>query len=184
MITVSAEWRDEVDGVVIKGIVLRDGEEKVLLDVFFLGTPDLLTAFVDNGVLMRVVGNGGGTRWGGKKMGEEFSFQGIREWEVGKDRSRWGGGGDDGDGSFDDRQREVLDGDISERDMLDYFLKLKVDIGVLVFGGWVLELRAYNVSLLGSNVGEDVKEVGWGSDNGGQGWGAIGIGAHGGAITS
>jgi hypothetical protein len=45
-------------------------------------------------------------------------------------------------------------------------------------------LRAYNVSLLGSDVGEDMEEVGWGGNNRGQGQGAIGIGACGGAITT
>jgi hypothetical protein len=45
--------------------------------------------------------------------------------------------------------------------MLNDFFELKVDIGILVFGGQrVLKLRAYNVSLFGGNVGEDVEEVG------------------------
>jgi hypothetical protein len=60
-----------------------------------------------------------------------------------------------------------------------------VDVLVLVFGGWgVLKLRAYNVSLFGSNVGEDVEEVGRGGDDGGRGAGAISVGARGRVITS
>jgi hypothetical protein len=45
-------------------------------------------------------------------------------------------------------------------------------------------LGAYNVSLLGSDIGEDVKEVRWGSNDGGWGRGTIGIEAHGGTITT
>jgi hypothetical protein len=47
-----------------------------------------------------------------------------------------------------------------------------------------LELRAYNVVLLGSDVGEDVKEVGWGGDDRGQGAGAIGGAARDKMITT
>jgi hypothetical protein len=53
-------------GVIVKGVVAGDGEEEVLLDVFVLWTPDFLTSFVDNGVLVRVVGDGSGTRRGGE----------------------------------------------------------------------------------------------------------------------
>jgi hypothetical protein len=68
--------------------------------------------------------------------------------------------------------------------MLDDFFKLKMDVGVLMFGGWeVLKLGAYYISLLGGDVGKDMKEVGWGCD-GGQGQGAIGVGMWGEMITT
>jgi hypothetical protein len=38
-----------------------------------------------------------------------------------------------------------------------------------------LKLRAYDVSLFGSNIGKDVKEVGRGGDDRGRGAGAIGV---------
>jgi hypothetical protein len=51
-----------------------------------------------------------------------------------------------------------------------------MDVGVLLFEGWrVLKLGAYDISLLGGNIGEDVKEVGQGGDDGGWGQGAVGI---------
>jgi hypothetical protein len=74
VVTVGTEGHDEVGRVVIKSVVPGDGEEEVFLDVFFLWAPDLLTAFVDNDVLMRVVGDGGGTRWGSEEMREELGF--------------------------------------------------------------------------------------------------------------
>jgi hypothetical protein len=64
VVAVSTKGCDEEGGVVVKGVVAGDGEEKVLLDVFVLRAPDFLTSFVDDGVLVQVVGNGGGTRWG------------------------------------------------------------------------------------------------------------------------
>jgi hypothetical protein len=58
-----------------------------------------------------------------------------------------------------------------------------VDVCVLVFlGRGVLELRAYNVSLLGGNIGEGVEEVGRSGDDGG--WGRGAVGACGRAITA
>jgi hypothetical protein len=52
MVAVSIKRRDKVGGVVVEGIVPRDGEEEVFLNIFFLGTLDFLAAFVDNGVLV------------------------------------------------------------------------------------------------------------------------------------
>jgi hypothetical protein len=45
-------------------------------------------------------------------------------------------------------------------------------------------LGACNVSLLGSDIGEDVKEVGQGCDDGGWGQGAIDIEVCGRAVTT
>jgi hypothetical protein len=59
--------------------------------------------------------------------------------------------------------------------LFDNFFELKVDVCVLMFGGrGVLKLRAYDVSLFGGDVGKDMKEVGWGVDDGGWGMGTIG----------
>jgi hypothetical protein len=162
--------------MVVKGIIVGDGEEEVLVNVFILWAPDFLTAFVDDGVLMWVVGNGSGARQGSEEVGEELGFQGDGEQEVGEDRSRWGRGGDDSDWGFNNGQQEVFDGDIGKRDSFDDFFELKIDVRVLVFGGQgVLELRAYNVSLLGGDIGKDVEKVRWGDNNGGWGQGAMGI---------
>jgi hypothetical protein len=62
--TVSTEGRNEEGRVVVKGVISGDGEEEVLLDIFILWAPDLLTAFVDDGVLVRVVSDGSGIGWG------------------------------------------------------------------------------------------------------------------------
>jgi hypothetical protein len=177
--------KEVVGGVVVKGIVSGDGKEEVILNIFVLGTPDLFTAFVDDCVLMWVVSDSSGVGRGSEEVGEELSFWGDREREVGKDRGRWGRGGNNSDGGFNDGQREILDRDVSERDLLNGFFELIVDICVLVLSGQgVLELRAYNVSLFRGDGGEDVEEVGWGGDNGGQGTGAIGVGVCGRVITT
>jgi hypothetical protein len=55
-----------------------------------LWAPDFLTVFIDDGVLMGVVSDSSGARWGGEEMREELSFQGNREWEIGEDGSGWG----------------------------------------------------------------------------------------------
>jgi hypothetical protein len=87
IVAVGMEGRDKVGGVVIKGVVLGDGEEEVMLDIFFLWTPDFLTMFIDDGVLMRMVVDGGGTRQGSEEVGEEVSFRVEWKQEDGEDRS-------------------------------------------------------------------------------------------------
>ena len=111
---------------------------------------------------------GEGTGRSSPEMGKElvFSVEGDdREGEFLKDRSGWGGQGDDSNGGFDHRRREVLNGNLCEWDAVDDFFELKVDVGVLSFvGGRVLELRALNISLLHSDIGENMEEIGWGVD--------------------
>jgi hypothetical protein len=115
---------------------------------------------------------------------EEVGFRGKREWEVGEDRSGWGRRGDDSNEGFSNGWQEVFNGDVSKQNMLNNFFELEVDIGILLFGGQgVLKLGAYNVSLLGGDISEDMEEVGWGYD-GGWGWGAVGIRTQGRAITT
>jgi hypothetical protein len=117
-------------------------------------------------------------------VGEEFGFRGDGEREVWEDRSGQGGRGDDSYGGFNDRRREVLDGDVGEGNSFDNFFELEVDVGVLMFGGRrVLKLGAYYVSLLGGDIGEDVKEIGRG-DGGGRGAGAVFITARSKAVTA
>jgi hypothetical protein len=102
VVAVSTEGGDEEGGVVVEGIVPGDGEEEVFVDILILRTPDLLTTFVDDGVLVRVVGNSSGTGQGSEEVGEEFGFWGDREWEVGEDRSGRGRRGNDSNGGFGD----------------------------------------------------------------------------------
>ena len=111
-----------------------------------MGTPDLLTAFVDDGVLVRVDVVGEGARRGGPEVWEELVFgveRDDRKGELLENGSRWGRRGNNGNGSFNNGGREVLYWDIREWNAVDDFLKLKVDVRVLGFvGGRVLELRA------------------------------------------
>jgi hypothetical protein len=164
---------------------MGDGEEEVFLDIFVLWASDLLTTFVDDGVLVRVVGDGGGAGRGGEEVREELSFRGDGEREVGEDGSGRGRGGDDSDRGFNDGRREVLEGDVGEGDSFDNFFELKVDVCVLMFGGQgVLKLGAYDVSLLGGDISEDVEEVGRGGDDGGRGAGAVNIAACGEVVAT
>jgi hypothetical protein len=64
VVAVSTKGGDEEGGMVVEGVVVGDGEKEVLLDIFVLRAPDFLTSFVDDGVLVRVIGDGGGARWG------------------------------------------------------------------------------------------------------------------------
>ena len=95
-------------------------------------------------VWVNVVGEG--ARRGNPKVGEELVLgveRDNREGEFLKNRSGWGGRRDDGNGGFNNGRREILDWDIHERDTVDNFLELKMDIRVLGFvGGGVLELWA------------------------------------------
>ena len=109
-------------------------------------TPDLFTAFVDNGVLVGVdvVGEGAGRC--SPEVREEFvlSVEGDdREGEFLKDGSRWGRRGNNGNGGFNDGRGKVFYWDVREQDAVDNFLELKVDVRVLSFvGGGILKLRA------------------------------------------
>ena len=111
-----------------------------------MGAPDLLTAFVDDGVLVGVDVVGEGTGGGGPEVWEELVL-GVegddRKGELLEDGCGRGGRGDNGDGCFDDGRGEVLNWDVRKWDTFDDFLELKVDVGVLGFvGGGVLKLRA------------------------------------------
>ena len=111
-----------------------------------MGAPDLFSAFVNDGILVRVDVVGEGAGRGGPEVWEELVL-GVegddRKGEFLEDGSGRSGRGDDGDGGFDNGGREVLDGDVREWNAVNDFLELKVDVRVLGFvGGGVLKLRA------------------------------------------
>ena len=111
-----------------------------------MGTPDLLAAFVDDGVLVRVDVVGEGARRGDPEMWEELVL-GIerdnREGELLEDRSGRGGQGDDSNRGFDNGEGEVFYWDVRKWDTVDDFLELKVDVCILGFvGRGVLKLQA------------------------------------------
>ena len=109
-------------------------------------TPDLFTAFVDNGVLvgMDVVGESAGRCSPEVREKLVFRIEGDDgKGEFLKDRSGWGGRRDDGNRGFNDGGQEVFNWDVCKRDTVNDFLKLEVDVRVLGFvGGRILELRA------------------------------------------
>ena len=163
MVTKGTEWCDKVWMVLVKFVVLGDVYQKVAFDVLILGGPNLLATSIDDLVLVWVM-VGGGVGWGSKKVGEKFGF-----WEDGKredvtGRSRWGKRWDGSDRGDNDGWQEVLDWDVSKQDALDNLLKLLVDVGILWFRVGVLELRTREVVLLGSDVSENLKEVGRGGN--------------------
>ena len=93
---------------------------------------------------MDVVGEGAGR--GSPEVREELVL-GIewddREGEFLKNRSRRGGRGEDGNGGFNDGRWEVFNWDVRERDTVNDFFELEVDVRVLGFvGGGVLKLWA------------------------------------------
>ena len=62
-----------------------------------MGDPNFLAVVVDDGVLVRVMIGGGGTRRGGEKLGEVFDLVSERTWD-----NKGGAWGRDGvDRSFD-----------------------------------------------------------------------------------
>ena len=110
---------------------------------------------------------GGGARRGSEEIGEEVGF--WKDWEAkGATRgSRQGWGRDDSDGGDNDGWQEVFNQDVSKWDVLDDFFKALVDVSILRLGVGILKLRTREVVLLGSNVSENLEEVGWGSDKSG-----------------
>ena len=109
-------------------------------------TPNLLTALVNDGVLVGVDVVGEGAGRGGPEVREKLVFGVVRddgEGEFLKDGSGRGGRGNDGDRGFDNGGREVFNRDVREWNAVNDFLELKVDVRVLGFvGGGVLKLRA------------------------------------------
>jgi hypothetical protein len=95
------------------------------------------------------------------EVGKEFGFVKARKRKDREDGSRWGWRGNSGNRCSGNGQWEVLDGDVGKQNVLDDFFKLDMCIHVLILGGsGILELGAYYISLLGSDISKDVKEVG------------------------
>jgi hypothetical protein len=124
VIAVGTERCDEEGRVIVEGVVAGDGEEEVSLNIFILGAPDFLAAFVDDGILVWVVSDGGGAGRGGEEVREELSFWSDREWEVRENGSGQGGRVNGSDGGFNNGRWEVLDGDVGEGDSFDNFFEL------------------------------------------------------------
>ena len=70
---VGAEQGDERKGMGIKVGDAGDVVEEVPFDKFFLGDPKLLTAVINDGILVRVAIGDEGTDGGGEEVGEEVS---------------------------------------------------------------------------------------------------------------
>jgi hypothetical protein len=134
VVLVGMEGGDEVAGVVVKSIPQGDELEEVTLEVFFLRGPDLLTAFVDDGVLVGMAVVSSGARQGGEEVREELGFVKAGERKDGENGSGRTWGGDMSNGGGGDGQREVLNWDIGKRDALDDFFKLAMGVLILVLG--------------------------------------------------
>ena len=110
-----------------------------------MGNPNFLAAVVDDGVLVRVMISGSGTRWGGEELREVFDLVSEGTWDNKGGTWGWGGawGWDGVDRSFDDRRGKVLNRDVSEGDTDNGVFKLSVGVFVLVLGGplkdWAVE---------------------------------------------
>ena len=89
VVTKGTEWGDKVWVILVEFVVLGDVYQEVAFNVLILGGPDLFTAFVDDGILVRVV-VGSGAGWGGKEVREELGFQEDEEREDAMGRSRRG----------------------------------------------------------------------------------------------
>ena len=68
---VGAEWGDEGERVVVKVRDAGNVAEEIPFDKLLLGNPKLLTAVVDDCVLVRVTVDGEGTGGGGEEVGED-----------------------------------------------------------------------------------------------------------------
>ena len=77
---VGVEWSDPEVGVVVEVGVAGDVVEEVFGEVLFLRDPELLSTFVDDCVLVRVVVSGGGAGRGDKEVGKGFEL--MVEWVV------------------------------------------------------------------------------------------------------
>ena len=104
-----------------------------------MGDPNFLAAVVDDGVLVRVMVSGSGTRRGSEKLREMFNL--VSEGSGNNEGGAWGWDGLDQ--SFDDRWGKVLNRDVGEGDTNNGVFKLSVGVFVLVLGGplkdWAVE---------------------------------------------
>jgi len=75
MENVSAKWGNKGDWVSLEVGDTGDETEKVVLDEFFLRDPELVSAIVDDCILVRVTINNVGTGRGVEKVGEEIGYR-------------------------------------------------------------------------------------------------------------
>ena len=104
-----------------------------------MGDPNFLAAVVDDGVLMRVMIGGSGTRRGSEELWEVFDLVSKGAWD-----NKGGAWGWDGlDRSFDDGRGKVLNGDVGKGDAVDWVFELSVCVLVLRFSrpleDWTIE---------------------------------------------
>lgn len=157
------KWRDKIQVIGFEVVKFGDVHQEVTLYVFVLWGPDLFFLLVDDSVLVQMVISGG-TWWGSEEVQKKVCFREDGETEGTTRRSRWDRGRDYSDRGDNDGQQEVFYRDVRKWNLLDYFLKLLVDICVLGLGVGIFKLRTREVVLLGSNVSENFEEVGQGSD--------------------
>ena len=135
VVDAGTEGGNEVARVVVKLGKTGDGAEDVTINELVLGAPDLLSMFVNDSVLMGVGVVGKVARWGGERreveVNEGFGDEG--RYGGSKDRRGRSRRGDGLDGGEDNRQQEVLNWDFSEGYLLNDFLELEMDVGVLGF---------------------------------------------------
>ena len=166
MVAEGAKRGDKVWVILVKGVVLENVYQEVAFNVFILGGPNLFSTFVDNCVLVRVVVSSG-ARQGGEEMREELCFWEDGEGKDAARRSRWGRRWDNGDRGSDNGWQEVLNGDVSKWDALDNLFETLVDVSVLWLQVGIFKLRTREIVLLGGDVGENLKEIGWGGNEDG-----------------
>ena len=104
-----------------------------------MGDPNFLAAVVDDGVLVRVMIGGGSTRRGGEELREVLDLVSKGTWDS--EGGAWGW--DSVDWSLDDGRGEVLNGDVSEGDTVNWVFELSVCVLVLLFSrplkDWAVE---------------------------------------------
>ena len=76
---VGTKWGNKRDGVSLKIGDTGEETEEVMFDKFLLGNPKLLSAIVDDCILVRVVVDGEGTGGGVEEVGEEVFYRDF--WE-------------------------------------------------------------------------------------------------------
>ena len=104
-----------------------------------MGDPNFLAAVVDDGVLVRVMVGGCGTRRGGEVLGEVLDL--VSEGTGDNEGRAWGWDGVDG--GLDDGRGKVLNGDVGKGNTDNGVFKLSVGVFVLFLGGplkdWAVE---------------------------------------------
>ena len=89
VVNVGLERSDEESGVIVKLIESGNEMEEVGVDKFFLGHPDLLTSFVDYGILVGMFVDDAGAERGSEEAREVFEiYANGFFWEISKSGTR------------------------------------------------------------------------------------------------